>query len=113
MAILPDEITADVLRNVAAERLRQYEILTKHEEAGRDFWDCADPHTEDFHKVAVLVEEVGEVARAMLEISFRMQIVAMDPDIAHEVAKMRQDLDKECVQVAAVAVAIVESLRRA
>lgn len=55
---------------------------------------CADPLPPEL-KVAVLVEEVGEVARAVLE---------------HEPADRLRD---ELVQVAAVAVAWLEALQRA
>ena len=53
--------------------------------------DCSSPHVSDLAKLAVLTEETGEVARALLE---------QDPD----------QLRTELVQVAAVAVAWLEAL---
>lgn len=53
--------------------------------------DCSSPHVDQTVKVAVLTEEVGEVARAVLDAN-------MD------------NLRAELIQVAAVAVAILEGL---
>ncbi|NBW23500.1 MAG: hypothetical protein EBR82_87720 [Caulobacteraceae bacterium] len=80
--------THDVLIDVAAERLRQEGLKA----SGKFPATCADD-IPAASKFAILVEEVGEVARAI-----------NDGDPEH----MREEL----VQVAAVAVAWVEALSR-
>lgn len=77
--------TFDVLGDVWEERQRQQELL----EIKKIPWDTSDPVIPTAMKLSVLVEEVGEVARAILEES---------------------NLREELIQVAAVAVAWAESL---
>jgi NTP pyrophosphatase (non-canonical NTP hydrolase) len=77
----------DVFALVDAERERQRERWDGNHDWGTG--DCASPNVDPSTKLVVLVEEVGEVARALLD---------RDP---HE-------LQRELVQVAAVAVAWIE-----
>jgi hypothetical protein len=79
---------AGALRDVHEERLRQDELVR----TGKIPWDCCDPTAPEGYKLAVLTEEIGEVARAILE----------HDDPAH----LRQEL----IQTAAVAVAWAESI---
>lgn len=74
---------------ITAERTRQQDKWNKPHDWGRG--DCSSPDVAPIVKVAVLAEECGEVARAVL-----------DKDDA--------GLREELVQVAAVAVAWLESL---
>jgi len=67
------------------ERQRQRQLLY----AGMIPWACEDPDTDNGYKLVVLTEELGEVARAILD---------------------GGNLKEELVQVAAVAVAWAESL---
>lgn len=83
-----------VLDDVRAER-RSQEF---HREQGKFKYTCADLGIDDLERLAVLTEEVGEVARAVLE---HMELVNDLGDT---------DLRKELVQVAAVAVAWIEAL---
>ena len=77
---------------VDAERSRQ---LVKWGRPHPWGWgDCSSPHVTDLTKMAVLTEEVGEVARALLD--------------GHD-----DGMRDELVQVAAVAVAWLESLEAA
>jgi NTP pyrophosphatase (non-canonical NTP hydrolase) len=71
--------------------------------AGKFTFTCASPVACDNRKLRVLVEEVGEVAEAIdhLEQLNRTSKAA---------AKQRDHLREELVQVAAVAVAWLESL---
>lgn len=73
---------------VGAERERQRGLWDKEHEWG--YGDCSSGLVPDSVKVAVLTEEVGEVARAVLD-------------------KNDDGLLIELVQVAAVAVAWIES----
>jgi hypothetical protein len=70
---------------IAAERVRQHEV--RNGQPG----DVADPNTSNHFRLAVLTEEVGEVARAIID------------DEGDE------RLAEELVQVAAVAVAWLQS----
>jgi hypothetical protein len=83
----PHDLTERILTLVRAERARQNE----HVASGRWRHTCADAAMDDYEKLAVLGEEFGEVARALLE--------------RRPLANLRDEL----VQVAAVAVAWAES----
>lgn len=74
-----------ILQAITAERHRQDTLLSE----AKIPWNCADPEVFGAHKLAVLAEEFGEVARALLE---------------------GNGLRRELVEVAAVAVAWAESL---
>lgn len=76
---------ARVLSEVYEERVRQEELKA----SGRFAYTCADAECTDGQALAILVEEVGEVARAMCE---------------------GKGLRDELIQVAAVAVAWVERM---
>jgi hypothetical protein len=75
---------------IDAERDRQWEQWSESHKWGAG--DCSSPNVAPMVKVAVLTEECGEVARAVLE---------RDTDA----------LRRELVQVAAVAVAWLEGLK--
>lgn len=77
----------DILAEVAQERERQDQLFP-------GAWDRLDDYYQRTKRLTILVEEVGEVARAVLE-------------------KDLLNLEVELVQVAAVAVAWVEARRRA
>lgn len=81
---------ADVYILIDAERDRQRALWDREHEWGHG--DCSSPAVAPIVKVAVLAEECGEVARVVLD-------------------RARADqLRAELVQVAAVAVAWLESL---
>jgi hypothetical protein len=85
----PEERRFVALGDVERERYRQAaQWAGKHAHGSGD---CSSPNVELATKVAVLTEEVGEVARAYLE---------------NDVDQLRTEL----VQVAAVAVAIIEGI---
>jgi hypothetical protein len=76
-----------VLKDISAERERQEALR----EEGSLVYTAACPDCPDVLRLAALVEEVGEVARALHDGDF-------------------ENLREELVQVAAVAVAWVEAL---
>jgi NTP pyrophosphatase (non-canonical NTP hydrolase) len=82
-----------IYEDISEERARQERLR----EEGRFKETCASATMPDLTRLAVLAEEFGEVARAVLE-----QEDAND--------KHGKDLRKELVQVAAVAVAWIEGL---
>jgi NTP pyrophosphatase (non-canonical NTP hydrolase) len=88
------ERTVVVLREVGNERYRQEQLKME----GRFRFTCSDLEMPEPEKLAVLMEEVGEAARALLE---KLRL-------ANDVHG--KDLKKELIQVAAVAVAWAESL---
>ena len=75
------------------ERHRQEKLKAE----GRFKYTCRDPEMTDSDRFKVLVEEVGEVARALLE----------SDRLANDLSG--KDLEKELIQVAAVVVAWLES----
>jgi hypothetical protein len=87
--VTPEEARFVALGDVERERERQQAKWSGPHDHGSG--DCSSPNVEMAVKVAVLTEEVGEVARAYLE---------------NDVNQLRTEL----VQVAAVAVAIIEGI---
>lgn len=76
-----------ILGHVRDERARQVSLFS----SGDILFDCAEPTVHDGTRLQVLVEEVGEVARAMME-------------------GTREDVFEELIQVAAVAVSCAEGV---
>lgn len=85
----------EVFTLVEAERNRQEQLKAE----GKFLFTCADDAMADTERLAVLTEEVGEVAREVLELQ--------------NLVEEKGDVDRlrtELVQVAAIAVAWVEAL---
>ena len=80
-----------IYHDISDERDRQAKTWGRPHKWGTG--DCSSDDVDQSVKVAVLTEEVGEVARAVL-----------DGDV--------HNLRRELVQVAAVAVAIIEGIDR-
>lgn len=96
--ILPNaHRTYRVLDLVAVERARQHRLIA---EKAIPF-DCADPAVPVAEKLPVLVEEVGEVAEAI-------QLLHLSSGPGRQLIQER--VREELIQVAAVAVAMAESL---
>ena len=85
-----------ILAMVKEERQRQDALKAQ----GRFKYTCADAEMLNSEKLAVLVEEVGEAARAILN---KGNLVT---------DKGKDDLQCELIQIAAVAVAWVEGLHK-
>ena len=86
------------LDDVAMERERQ----EQRKREGRFDYTCADPEMNHYERLSVLVEEVGEVAREVLTND--------EKRIARDTIGTDEALYKELAQVAAVAVAWMESM---
>lgn len=80
-------VRAGIFRDILTERERQREKWSEHHSWGRG--DCSSSDVPEIVKAAVLSEECGEVSRAVLE-------------------RDREELRRELIQVAAVAVAWLE-----
>jgi hypothetical protein len=102
--------TAFILTKVAAERRRQDELVVR----GKFPWNCAFDGPPYAEKLAVLEEEVGEVAREVTEHMITRDKYATDPHLKvmppHREEFYRKRLLEELVQVAAVCVAWSEHL---
>jgi len=85
---VPTNRINNVLDDIRDERVRQDEMLRE----GLIPHDCTNPSVNGFLKLAVLTEEVGEVARALNDDESYINLYT------------------ELIQVAAVAVAIAESI---
>lgn len=88
------DTSVKVLSNVLEERMRQ-EMLRLE---GKFKTTCSDRNMDEFHKLAILAEEFGEVSRLLAE-------QAIDSTRRNPV-----ELRKELIQVAAVAVAWCEAI---
>ena len=93
-----DHIRDRVLMDVRRERLRQDTLKAE----GRFQYTCADNGLSLSEKLACLTEELGEVAQEVLTQSGRR--------LARDTTGSRENLRKELVQVAAVAVAWIEGM---
>ena len=96
---LPEFALGRVVMDVVKERMRQDELKN----AGRFKFTCADDGLLDTERLAILVEEVGEASRAVLN----AQRLVDDKMVFAEL-----ELKKELVQVAAIAVAWLEYLEK-
>lgn len=96
-----------ILHDIAEERVHQERIGAMKRAAGIDWRSCADPDMAggDPMRYLVLGEEVGEVARALLERGFVPKHLVGEIDAIGD-----PDLRAELIQVAAVAVAWVEAI---
>jgi NTP pyrophosphatase (non-canonical NTP hydrolase) len=96
---LPDHhLLGTALCNVKHERFEQERLKAE----GRFRFTCADHELSQGEKLAILTEEVGEVAQQVLE--------QPDRRLAFDTSGSRVELREELTQVAAVAVAWIESL---
>jgi NTP pyrophosphatase (non-canonical NTP hydrolase) len=106
----------NVIADVVVERDRQEAIGERKRAEGIPWRSCADPAMEggDAARFLVLGEEVGEVARAVLEWGFTARALADPASTAYQVVETGDTDDAhlrdELIQVAAVAVAWVESI---
>lgn len=89
-----DQIVVDIL----VERLHQGTLKAR----GKFKYTCADAQMKNSERACVLVEEVGEVCRAVLNVDG----LAKDQDYMGNVEHLRAEL----IQVSAVALAWLEAL---
>jgi NTP pyrophosphatase (non-canonical NTP hydrolase) len=105
-----ESIAQTALEAVARERLRQDELVRR----GKFSWNCAFDGPAYSEKLAVLMEEVGEVAREVTEHIITRDKYTADSKLLvmpeHREEHFRERLKKELIQVAAVCVAWVEHL---
>jgi hypothetical protein len=90
------QVSQSILNRVAAERARQRKLLNE----GKILFNCDSPVADANRKLRVLVEEVGEVAEALDAFDY--------PNPTKRLAAIKDHLQDELVQVAAVAIAWLE-----
>lgn len=101
-----------VLNRMIDERARQEDLKRR----GKFLFSCADhPGLNDTQKLLVLVEEVGEVAQVILNLQhlakdWKDELAAVGFEERHLILKAK--LEEEVTQVAAVAMAWLESIER-
>jgi hypothetical protein len=104
------DVTDTILARVAVERRRQDTLVRQ----GKFPWNCAFDGPPYAAKLAVLLEEVGEVGREVVEHGITTDKYAADPQLMvmppHREEYYRKRMAEELVQVAAVCVAWVEHL---
>jgi NTP pyrophosphatase (non-canonical NTP hydrolase) len=93
---MANSIVNRIFEEIQQERLRQ-EALRQQ---GRFAHTCADAELLQSERLAILIEEVGEVAKAILNVN----------GLANDAAET--DLRKELIQAAAVCVAWLEGLNK-
>jgi hypothetical protein len=101
----------EVLRDVGVERLRQEDLR----QSGKFLWTCAAEGVPLDRKMSVLSEEVGEVAKEVVDFGiardkYKKEKLAFPRH--REIAIRLSILRKELVQVAAVCVAWIEAIDR-
>lgn len=90
----------NILEEVAAERARQ-----------NAKWGVQNRSTVEW--VAILTEEVGEVAKEAVDYYFANGVANINDRVSPEVQLQRlENYRMECIQVAAVAVQMVENIDR-
>jgi NTP pyrophosphatase (non-canonical NTP hydrolase) len=104
------EATHGVVKRISAERRRQDSLVLR----GKFPWNCAFDGPSYADKLAVLMEETGEVAREVTEHLISTGKYAADKALLvmppHREEFYRARLAEELVQVAAVCTAWIEHL---
>jgi hypothetical protein len=98
----------EVLRDVGLERVRQEDLR----QSGKFLWTCAAEGVPLDRKMSVLSEEVGEVAKEVVDVGIardKYEREKMAFPRHREVALLLR-IRKELVQVAAVCVAWIEAI---
>ena len=95
-----------ILEKIWLERLRQKQLLRE----GRIAFACASPVVSHDRKLRVLAEEIGEVAGAIDRIENFNPLRQPRAELSEPSTRARKQLCDELTQVAAVAIAWLESL---
>ena len=98
----------EVLRDVGLERLRQEDLRR----SGKFLWTCATAMVPLDRKMSVLSEEVGEVAKEVVDFGIMLDKYDKENMVLprHREFALLLRIRKELVQVAAVCVAWIEAI---
>jgi NTP pyrophosphatase (non-canonical NTP hydrolase) len=103
----PYQLNRQVVDRVWLERLRQKQLLRE----GKIIFDCASSIVSNDRKLRVLTEELGEVAKAIDVAEFAASVpLAERKKFAARILAAKGNLRAELTQIAAVAIAWLESL---
>ncbi len=97
-------IDSDKLNDCLAAVVNERENQEQAKAQGKFLHTCDDPDMTDPERLAVLMEEVGEVSTEVLKTCDEKQAGQYDQQV------IRQQMKEELAQVAAVAVAWMESI---
>ena len=99
----------DIYAAINAERERQHAKWNRIHDWG--FGDCSSDLVEDPVKAAVLSEEVGEASKEFVELALMSLMAYRSGMFSQAVLDRKRDTARdEVIQVAAVAVAILEGM---
>jgi hypothetical protein len=105
----PRTTREDILNAIRAERVRQEQLWAAPHDHGQG--DCSSADVPLFVKLAVISEELGETAGTVLDALFLAALAGRCGEVARAALDgQADDMRTELVQVAAVAVAILEGL---
>ena len=102
----PYTLPKTILEKIWLERLRQKQLVRE----GRIGFACDSPVVSHDRKLRVLTEELGEIARAIDRIENCDPLRRPRAELSDASARARKNLCAELTQVAAVAIAWLESL---
>jgi len=97
-----------ILEKIWLERLRQKQLLRE----GKIFFACDSPVVSHDRKLRVLTEELGEVAGAIDQIEILNPLRQPRAEMSEPSARAKNNLRDELAQIAAVAIAWLESLQK-
>ena len=100
------ELPAGILEKIWLERLRQKQLLRD----GKILFTCDSSIVGPDRKLRVLVERIGEVARAVEQMEFTVLRGKLSPHRSAKSTGTRHDLRNELTQLAAAGIAWLESL---
>jgi len=109
-AVVPAAYTLDksILEKIWLERLRQKQLLRE----GKIFFACDSPVVSHDRKLRVLTEELGEVAGAIDRIETLNPLRQPRAELSEPSARAKNNLRDELAQIAAVAIAWLESFEK-
>lgn len=105
--ILTYAFNKSILEKIWLERLRQKQLLRE----GKIFFACDSPVVSHERKLRVIMEEIGEVARALEHIEILNPLRQPRAALSEPSTRAKQNLRDELTQVASVAIAWLESLQ--
>jgi hypothetical protein len=104
---VPYTLSKSILEKIWLERLRQKQLLRE----GKIFFACDSPVVSHDRKLRVLTEELGEVAGAIDQIEMLNPLRQPRAEMSEPSARAKNNLRDELAQIAAVAIAWLESLQ--
>jgi len=105
---VPYTLSKSILEKIWLERLRQKQLLRE----GKIFFACDSPVVSHDRKLRVLTEELGEVAAAIDQIEILNPLRQPRAELSEPSTRAKNNLRDELAQIAAVAIAWLESFEK-